>query len=574
MLRASKLYLPTLREAPAEAEIISHKLLLRGGFIRPVAAGVFDFLPMGLRVLRKIEQIVREEMNAAGAEEVLLPVLSPRELWERSGRWDTFEPPPLRTRDRGERWFALGPTHEEVITDLVAMDLGSYRELPRTLYQIQVKFRDEIRPRGGLIRVKEFIMKDAYSFDRDREGLDASYQAMYDAYVRIFQRLGLPVVIVEAEAGSMGGTDTREFMLLADAGEDTIYLCDACDYGSNAECARTRAPEPVPPTTTSKRRLVATPAAKTVDQVTALLGVSADRLVKTLLYRADDRYVAALVRGDRDLNETKLARVLGAAKLRMAEDAEVEQLTGAQVGFAGPVGLPAEVTIIADEEVLAARDFVVGANQDDAHLVDVNHGADFAVHQVADLRQARDGDPCAACSDGTLVARRCIELGHVFKLGTRYSEALDCTYKDADGTQRPCIMGCYGIGVTRIMAALVEQYHDERGIIWPRAVAPFETVVLLLSPDDEELAAAAEQICGDLEQAGMQVLLDDRDDSPGSKFAEADLLGYPTCVVVGRKLKQEGRVEVRRRCDGAELVVGTSEVVGAVLQLLAPATAE
>jgi len=568
MHRASRMHIPTLREAPAEAEIASHRLLLRGGFIRPVAAGVFDFLPMGLRVLRKVEQVVREEMNAAGAEEVLLPVLSPRELWERSGRWGTFEPTPLRTQDRGERWFALGPTHEEVITNLLAMDLESYRELPKTLYQIQVKFRDEIRPRGGLIRVKEFIMKDAYSFDRTREGLDASYQAQYDAYVRIFQRLELPVVIVEAEAGSIGGTDTREFMLLSEAGEDTIYLCDACDYGSNAECARARTPEPVEPATESSRELVDTPGAKTVEQVTGTLGVTADRLVKTLLYRADGSFVAALVRGDHDLNEVKLARALKADELRMAEDAEVEKLTGAAVGFAGPVGLPDQVTIVADHEVMAARDFVVGANQDDAHFTGVNVGADFAVDQVADLRQACEGDACPECDAGRLTARRCIELGHVFKLGTRYAEALDCTYKDADGEERVCIMGCYGIGVSRIVAALVEQYNDENGIIWPREAAPFETVVLLLSPDDEELAAIAEDICEALAEAGIEVLLDDRDESPGSKFAEADLLGYPTSVVVGRKVKQEGKVEVRRRADGEQLVVEPDQVAGAVTQLL------
>ncbi|MCD6361730.1 MAG: proline--tRNA ligase, partial [Armatimonadetes bacterium] len=522
-MRASRMYIPTLREAPADAEIASHRLLLRGGFIRPVAAGVFDFLPMGLRVLRKVEQIIREEMNAAGAEEVLMPVLSPRELWEQSGRWDTFEPTPLRTQDRGERWFCLGPTHEEIITHLVAMDLGSYRELPHTLYQIQVKFRDELRARGGLIRVKEFIMKDAYSFDRDEEGLDVSYQAMYDAYVRIFERLELPVVIVEAEAGSMGGHDTREFMLLSDAGEDTIYLCDSCDYGSNSECAMSRASEPAEPVTESTRELVATPGAKTIEQVSALLEVPADRLVKTLLYHTGERFVAALVRGDRDLNEMKLARALEAPALRMAEDDEVERLTGAPVGFAGPVGLPDEVFIIADEEVMAARDFVVGANRNDAHFVRVNIGADFEVQQTADLRDVRDGDPCPRCDRGTLRAHRCIELGHVFKLGTRYSEALGCTFKDADGQERVCIMGCYGIGVSRIVAALVEQYHDDNGIIWPRAVAPFEAVVLLLSPDDEELAQVADEISEALEAAGIETLLDDRDDSPGSKFAEAGI---------------------------------------------------
>ena len=567
-MRASRMHIPTLREAPADAEIASHRLLLRGGFIRPVAAGVFEFLPMGLRVLRKVEQIVREEMDAAGAEEVLLPVLSPRELWERSGRWDTFEPTPLRTRDRGERWFCLGPTHEEVMTNLVAMDLESYRELPKTLYQIQVKFRDEMRPRGGLIRVKEFIMKDAYSFDRDLEELSRSYQAQYDAYVRIFERLELPVVIVEAEAGSIGGHDTREFMLLSDAGEDTIFQCESCDYGSNAQCARSRTPQALEPVAESRRELVDTPGARTVEQVTAMLGVTADRLVKTLLYRADGRFVAALVRGDHALNESKLAKVLDAEELRMAEDDEVRRLSGAPVGFAGPVGLADDVLVVADHAVVASRDFVVGANRGDAHYTNVNFGADFEIDRVADLREACHGDDCPLCEAGTLVARRCIELGHVFKLGTRYSEALDCSFTDADGSQRPCIMGCYGIGVSRIVAALVEQYHDEKGIIWPRSAAPFEAAILLLSPDDPELAEVAAQVHEALGEAGVETLLDDRDDSPGSKFAEADLLGYPVRIVVGRKYKQEGRVEVRRRRDGEEVTVAPEQAVQAVQDLL------
>jgi prolyl-tRNA synthetase len=562
------MHIPTLRDAPSDAEIASHQLLLRGGFIRAVASGLFDFLPMGLRVLRRVEQIIREEMNAAGAEEVLMPVLSPRDLWEKSGRWETFEPTPLRTQDRAERWFCLGPTHEEVITHLMAIDLGSYRQLPRTLYQIQVKFRDEIRPRGGLIRVKEFVMKDAYSFGRDDQDLDDSYQAMYDAYVRIFERLELPVVIVHADAGSMGGTDTREFMLLSDAGEDTIYLCDACDYGSNADCASQRPPEPLEPATESNPQLVDTPGAKTVEEVTAMLGVGADRLIKTLLLLADGQFVAALVRGDRELNETKLANALGAAEMRMASDDEVEELTGAAVGFAGPVGLPENVRIVADHEIMAGRDFVAGANQTDAHLTGVNFGADFAVDQTADLRAACDGDPCPECETGKLVARRCIELGHVFKLGTKYSEALECSFKDSDGHERPAMMGCYGIGVSRIVAALVEEHHDESGIVWPRAAAPFEVVVLLLSPDDKELAQVAEKICADLEAAGISALLDDRDESPGSKFAESELLGYPARVVVGRKFKSEGQVEIRRRRDGHDSTATPEDAVAAVREAL------
>lgn len=568
---ASQYYMPTLREAPAEAEIPSHRLLLRGGFIRPVAAGIFTFLPLGQRVLSNIERIVREEMNRAGAHEVLMPVLHPKELWERSGRWDTFQPTPLRVQDRSERWFCLGPTHEEIITALVAMDLDSYRDLPVTLYQIQVKFRDELRPRGGLIRCKEFIMKDAYSFGRTREELDEAYDAMYDAYVRIFERLGLPIVVVEAEAGSIGGTDTREFMLLSDNGEDTVFMCDTCDYASNAECAVSRSPEPQPVEGESRRELVATPDAKTVEQVTKMLGTTPDRLVKTLLYRAGDRFIAALVRGDRSLNEFKLARVVGDVPLRMAEDAEVQELTGARVGFAGPVGLPDEVTIIADYEVGVMRDFVTGANADDAHFTGVNVGIDFEVDQWADLREACHGDPCARCESGTLQARRCIELAHVFKLGTKYSAALGATFVDSDGNEQVAIMGCYGVGVSRIVAGVVEHFHDDNGIIWPREAAPFEVAILLLSPDDEDLRAIADDFYEKLQAAGIEVLYDERDVSPGIKFAEADLIGYPVRAVIGRKTRQEGKIELRRRRDGEEQFAAIDDAVAAVQSLLTEA---
>jgi prolyl-tRNA synthetase len=565
---ASKYYIRTLREAPSEAEIPSHRLLLRGGFIRPVGAGIFNWLPLGQRVLQKVEQVIREEMNAAGAHEVLMPVLHPRELWEKSGRWDTFAPTPLRTTDRSEREFCLGPTHEEVITDLVAMDLDSYRDIPVTLYQIQVKFRDELRPRGGLIRCKEFIMKDAYSFDRDRAGLDRSYDAMYDAYVRIFERLNLPVVTVEAEAGSIGGTDTREFMLLSEHGEDTVYMCDSCDYASNAECATARIPQPVEPVGESARELVDTPDAKTVEQVTAMLETTPDRLVKTLMFRTGDGFVAALVRGDRALNEFKLARHIHGDELRMASDAEVRQLTGARVGFAGPVGLPDDVRIIADHEIRALSDFITGANRDDAHFVNVNVGADFEVDDWADLRDACHGDVCAHCESGELQAHRCIELAHVFKLGTNYSSALDATFRDAEGNELPCVMGCYGVGVSRIVAALVERYHDDAGIMWPREAAPFGATILLLSPDDEELRAIADKMYSDLQECGVEVLYDERDASPGVKFAEADLIGCPVRIVVGRTTRNEGKVELRRRVDGHEELADLDEALDAILALL------
>ncbi len=567
-MRASQYYAPTLRQAPAEAEIPSHKLLVRGGFIRPLTAGVFTFLPLGLRVLRRVENIVREEMNAAGAIEVFMPVLQPRELWERSGRWDTFQPLSLRTEDRTGRWFCLGPTHEEVITDLVAGEITSYRQLPRTLYQIQTKFRDEMRPRGGLMRVKEFSMKDAYSFDIDQAGLDRSYEAMYEAYVRIFERLGLPVVIVEAEAGSMGGHDTREFMVLSENGEDTIFMCDSCDYAANAECAAARPPQP----TQSRDKhgepvLVDTPGATTIQAVCEQLDTEPQQLVKTLLLRADERFVAALVRGDGELNEVKLQRVVGTPNLRMATAEEILALTGAPVGYSGPVGLPEAVEIIADHEIAAMNDFVVGANQNDAHLVGVDAEVDFRVDRYTDLRRAVAGDECPQCSEGYLTAHRSIEMAHIFKLGTKYSEDLDAVFTDKDGQEKPMIMGCYGVGVSRAVAAIVEQHHDDDGIIWPLSVAPFDVVILLLDTESTQLFATAQDLATELEHNGFEVMLDDRDERPGVKFKDADLIGYPLSIVIGRRTADSGEVEVRRRCDRAETIVAVEQVAGAVEEL-------
>ena len=567
-MRASQYYLPTLRQAPAEAEIASHRLLLRGGFIRPLAAGVFSFLPLGLRVLRKVEKIIREEMNRAGAIEVLMPVLHPRELWERTGRWSAFQPTPLRVKDRNDREFCLGPTHEEVITDLVARDVTSYKQVPLTLYQIQTKFRDEIRPRGGLIRVKEFTMKDAYSFDVDEAGLDRSYLAMYNAYVRIFERLGLPVQIVEAEAGSMGGHDTREFMVLNESGEDTIFVCDACGYSANAECAVVRPPAPASRERTKGPRLVSTPNAKTIDAVCAMLGLPPDRLIKTLIYRAGEGFVAALVRGDRELNEFKLAGFLRASDLRMATPEEIDKVTAGPVGFSGPLGLPESVRIIADCEIAAVTDAVVGANQADAHLVSADPGVDFQVETYTDLREAVHGDPCGRCA-GTLQAKRAIEVGHVFKLGTKYSAALDAVVDDEHGVQRPLIMGCYGIGVSRIVAAIAEMYNDDNGLRWPAAVAPFQVAVLLLDPDRDDLMALAEKAAADLETAGYETLLDDRDERAGVKFKDADLIGYPVRVVVGRRTAESGELELKRRSDGLQTGAKPEEIVAKVAEMLA-----
>ncbi len=555
ILRASHYYAPTLRKAPSDAELPSHQLLMRGGFIRPVAAGVFDWLPLGLRVLRKVENVVREEMNSAGSIEVHLPVLAPKDLWERSGRWDTFEPTPFRTKDRGDREFCLGPTHEEVMTHLVAVDLSSYRDLPLTLYQIQVKFRDEVRPRGGLLRVKEFFMKDAYSFDVDREGLDKSYQAQYDAYVRILDRLSLPAFIVKADAGSMGGSDTREFHVLTEYGEDTIFRCNKCDYAANAECAALSPVEAGPRKADGEPELVETPGQSTIEQVCEFLGRPAEQLAKTLIYKVDGEFIAAIVRGDRDLNDFKLRNLLGAESLEMASPADILKVTGASVGFSGPVGLAESVKIIADYEVNAMSDFVVGANKDDAHLVGVEVERDFSVAQFADIREAVLGDGCPECCDGELVTERGIEMGHVFKLGTKYAEALGATFLDESGTEQVATMGCYGFGVSRAIAGIVEVHHDKDGIIWPMSVAPFHVGVLLLDPGVEELAQIADQLETGLGEAGYEVMVDDRDERPGVKFKDADLIGYPIQIVVGKRTAENGTVEVRRREDKAESVV-------------------
>ena len=566
-MRISSLYAPTLREVPADAKLASHRFLLRGGFIRTVCAGVFSYLPLGLRVLRKIEDIVREEMNRAGAIETLLPALNPADLWKKTRRWWTFQPPPMRLQDGAGRDFVLGPTHEEIMTDLVAQDLNSYRQLPVTLYQIQTKFRDELRARGGLIRAREFVMKDAYSFDTSDEGLHESYMAMYDGYVRIFDRVGLPVVICEASAGSMGGSETREFMLACEDGEDTIFACDKCDYTSNAECAESRRREPTrAPDQMGDPALVETPNAKTVGEVCEMLRVEPEQLVKTLLYIADEKPVAALIRGDREVNEMKLHAATGAEELRMAGEAEILEITGAPVGFSGPVGLPETVTIIADHDVAAMADFVVGANKPDAHLVGVDVDKDFKVGQFADIREAMEGDDCPSCDDGLLEIKRGIELAHVFKLGKKYATDLNCSYVDEDGKEQIATMGCYGVGVSRILAALVEEHHDDDGIRWPMAVAPYDAAILLLD-NEPELIEITDKLSADLEAAGLETVIDDRDERPGVKFKDADLIGYPIRIVIGKRTAKNGTVEIRRRKDAEEMVVPTSEAVEAVRKL-------
>jgi prolyl-tRNA synthetase len=537
--------LPTTRDAPTEAEIVSHQLMLRAGMIRRVAAGIYSYLPFGYRALQKVEQIVRQEMVRAGGQEVLLPALQPAELWEESGRWQLMGKEMMRLKDRHDRAFCLGPTHEEVITELVRHEIRSYRQLPLTLFQIQTKFRDEIRPRFGLMRGREFIMKDAYSFDRDEAGLDASYRRMYDAYCAIFSRCGLRYTPVEAESGAIGGSHSQEFMVLAETGEDAIALCEACGYAANVERAeiapppRGEASEPTGPL-----EQVSTPGRTTVEAVARFLDVPRQSLVKTLVYQVDARVVAVLVRGDRQVNEAKLRNALQAKTLHLADRATVERVTGGPEGFSGPIGLRG-IEILADHELREMHDAVVGANAPDAHYVHADWERDFTIDRFIDARMASADDPCARCGAPFRVVRG-IEVGHVFKLGTQYSEAMGASYLDAAGKEHPLVMGCYGIGVGRTVAAAIEQHHDADGIIWPLPIAPFQVMLLPVSVTDSGIWQTAEALHAALEAAGVEVLLDDRDERPGVKFKDADLIGLPFRVTLGKALK-DGQVEVTAR---------------------------
>ena len=563
-MRWSTAFIPTYREVPAEAEVPSHQLMLRAGMLRKLAAGVFTFLPLGWRSLARVAAIVRAEMNRIGAQEIVMPVLQPAEIWQESGRWSDFGRELMRIRDRHERDFALGPTHEEVITTLVRNTLRSYRQLPQTLYQIQVKFRDEIRPRFGVLRAREFMMKDAYSFHADDESLDATYRDLHAAYSRIVERCGLEFRVVEADTGVIGGAESHEFMVLAENGESEILSCTACGYAANAERAEARLP-PVPTQPAGAApAAVATPGKRTVDEVSGFLGVQPAELAKTLLYKISDRDVAVLIPGSRDLNEAKLARLAGTPQLRMLEDTEVEQLSGAAVGFAGPVGLPPGTPIWADASLRDYASLVTGANRTDTHLRGVVAGRDFAVERWADLVLARAGDGCPRCP-GRLDSSRGIEVGHIFKLGTKYSEKMSASFLDAAGRERPFVMGCYGFGVSRTVAAAIEQHHDADGIRWPREVAPFDVLILPLNvadPESMRIAAALEQ---ELATTGIDVLVDDRELRPGAKFKDADLIGIPTRVTIGERGLKEDKLEIRDRRRGETQAHGRAELARAVL---------
>lgn len=553
-MRYSEMFLPTVREAPADAETISHRLMIRAGMIRKLTSGIYSYLPLGYRAVRKVEEIVREEMNRAGAQEVYLPVVQPAELWQESGRWELYGKELLRFKDRHERDYCLGPTHEEVITDLVRHEIKTYRQLPRNLYQIQTKFRDEIRPRFGVMRCREFVMKDAYSFDADEEGAEVSYRKMYDAYRRIFERCGLRFRAVEADTGNIGGSFSHEFMVIADSGEDGLVYCDRCNYAANLEKAEALRPDEQK---TDKEAFLGlegiyTPQVRTIEEVSNFLKMPPDRLVKTLVFNADGAPVVVLVRGDEEINEIKVKNYLGCATLELAGDAPIRSVTGAPRGFAGAVGIKGE--IIADYSVMNMTNFVMGANREDYHFINVNMGRDVTVNAFADLRFVGESAPCPRCKNPLCLARG-IEVGHVFKLGTKYSKALKATYLDKNGREQTMIMGCYGIGIGRTVAAAIEQNHDEQGIIWPVPIAPFHVIITPVNVKDEPLARAAEGLYRVLTEKGVEVIIDDRDERAGVKFADADLIGVPLRVTIGPKRLAEGNVEVRNRKSGETLIM-------------------
>ncbi|MBW1680758.1 MAG: proline--tRNA ligase [Deltaproteobacteria bacterium] len=566
-MRLSRYFIPTYKEVPADAEVVSHQLMLRAGLIRKLTSGIYTYLPAGLRAIRKVEQIIREEMNRAGAIEVLMPAVQPAELWRESGRWDYYGRELLRFKDRHNREACLGPTHEEVITDLVRREIHSYKQMPVNFYQIQTKFRDEIRPRFGVMRGREFIMKDAYSFDVDEDGAERSYKAMYEAYERIFQRCGLRFRAVEADTGTIGGSYSHEYMVLAETGEDEIVSCSACDYAANLEKAEIGDRE-APASTDNAAEIfpleeVETPDVKSVEEVTAFLSIPPETLVKTLIYRTDKEIVAALVRGDHELNEVKLKNALGAQTVELADSRLVEETTGAPMGFAGPMGL--KVRILADRAVRGMRNFVTGGNRKDLHLKNVNLGRDFDVERFEDLRVVAPGDVCPRCG-GPIRFGRGIEVGHIFKLGTKYSEALRALFLDRNGKEKPIVMGCYGIGVGRTVAAAIEQNHDEKGIIFPIPIAPFEATILPLQMNDARVMEAAETLYGGLMERGVDVLIDDRDERAGVKFNDADLTGIPLRVTVGRKGIEKGIVEIKLRRDTQSVEVPLQGAVDAVLE--------
>ena len=563
-MKASQTFLATLKEAPADAEIVSHQLMVRAGLIRKLSAGIYNYLPLGLKVIRKVENIIREEMNRAGAIELLMPVVQPAELWQETGRWEKMGPELLRIKDRHERDYLIQPTSEEVITDLARSEIRSYKQLPVNFYQIQTKFRDERRPRFGIMRGREFSMKDAYSFDRDQAGLKKSYALMFDAYVRIFQRMGLQFRAVAADNGAIGGSGSQEFHVIADTGEDAIVYCPNSDYAANLEAAESIALIAQRAAPKESMQKVATPGQKRCEDVAQFLKMDLIRTIKSLVLAVDQetgpaKLFMVLLRGDHELNEIKVNKIAGLGAFRFATDAEIQVACGSPVGYLGPVGLPASVQVIADRTVANMSDFVCGANAEGFHLTGVNWGRDVPEPLVADVRNAVLGDP-SPDGKGTVEICRGIEVGHVFQLGTRYSEAMKCTYLDENGKAQAMVMGCYGIGVTRLLGAAIEQGHDERGIIWPISMAPFEVVICPVGYDKSDaVREAANHLHQELLAAGVDVVLDDRGERPGAMFADWELIGVPYRVVIGERGLKEGQVEFQgRRESAAQLIPLTS----------------
>ncbi len=565
-MKMSKLHVPTLKEDPADAEVISHKLMLRAGMIRKLTAGIYSYLPLGYRSLRKVEQIVREEMDASEAQEVFLPTVQPSELWKESGRWDYYGTELLRFRDRHDRECCLGPTHEEVITDLVRRDVRSYRDLPLNLYQIQTKFRDEIRPRFGLMRGREFTMKDGYSFDATEEGAETTYMIMRDAYERIFRRCSLQFRAVEADSGPIGGSFSHEFMVLANTGEDTVVSCDRCDYAANLEKAEIRPCEPCNESIGTVPEKVSTQSVRTIEEVSQFLGITPSNLIKTLILKTDKGPVAVLIRGDHELNDVKVKNYLAVTEIELADEKLIHEVTGGPLGFSGPVGLTG-VTILADHSIRGMQSAVVGANEKDFHLINVSPLSGFKVDGYGDFRSAAAGDPCPRC-DGKLLMSRGIEVGHIFKLGTKYSESMNATFLDPDGKETFMIMGCYGIGVSRTVAAAIEQNHDEDGIIFPPPLAPFSVIITTVGAKNEEIDATAENIYQILWKNGYDTLLDDRNERPGVKFKDADLIGIPVRLTIGKKALAEGKVELRSRKTKQTILVEINNVLDAVTDMI------
>ena len=568
-MRWTEAFIPTLRENPSDAEAVSHKLMLRAGFIRRLGSGVYSYLPLGLRILKNIERIIREEMDRKGALEVLLPAIHPAEIWRKTGRYDLLNEILITYKDRSGRENVFGPTHEEVITDLAAREIRSYRDLPKNLYQIQTKFRDEPRPRFGVLRSKEFIMKDAYSFDVNNKGLDESYKKMYDAYCKIFERCGIDYLAVEAESGFMGGDVSHEFMALADCGEDRIVLCKGCGYAVSLEKAGRKDKarrEQIKSANLKPIKEIDTPGVSTVEKVSELLKAKPSQLVKTLICVAGEEPVAALIRGDHELNEAKLKRFLKCADLQMAKEDVIKKVTGGPLGFSGPVGLKG-VRIVADFDVKDMSNFITGANKADTHLVNVNIERDFNVKEWADLRYAIETDACSKC-DKRVEMKLAIELGHIFKLGTKYSKSLGASYLDEKGREHDAIMGCYGIGVNRILAAVIEQSNDKDGVIWPLSIAPYQVVVIEVDPTDDEIKSESERVYNELKSSGIEALLDDRDERPGIKFKDSDLIGIPIHVIVGKKNLKDGNIEVKIRKGHKRSMHPADKITSTVKNLL------